>query len=80
MTNQKVPEDPKMINLQYPKERNYWSQRFSVSIPELEKAVDVVGHSVAKVKNYLKSKNSKIKMTNSEFAKDGNDYSPSIYK
>ncbi|MDW7692679.1 DUF3606 domain-containing protein [Flammeovirgaceae bacterium SG7u.111] len=51
--NRKFPEDPTKININQKWELNYWSKKFGVSQIQLISAVNQVGYSVAKVKEYL---------------------------
>jgi hypothetical protein len=50
--------DKTRIDMNQPYQVAYWKQRFGVSDQELEDAVRVVGTSVKKIEDYLKSKDS----------------------
>lgn len=47
------PEDPTKINLSQSWEVDYWTEELGVSESKLRKAVEAVGTSVAKVKQWL---------------------------
>ena len=47
------PQDPTKINVHESWELEYWSKKFGVSQARLTQAVQAVGPSVAKVKQYL---------------------------
>jgi hypothetical protein len=51
--NNRGPVDRSLISLTEPHEVKYWTQAMGVSIEELKRAVDKVGHSAAKVRAEL---------------------------
>lgn len=48
-----VPRDLKHVGLNTDLEVQYWSQRLQASRSQLEEAVEMVGHSVSAVTDYL---------------------------
>ena len=46
--------DPRMIEIESPFERAYWSKALGVSESRLLEAIGAVGYSAQKVKDYLK--------------------------
>jgi hypothetical protein len=48
--------DRKLISLSQEHEVRYWTQAFGVSTKELIDAVQAVGHSAEKVRDYLKTR------------------------
>ncbi|RYD47036.1 MAG: DUF3606 domain-containing protein [Sphingomonadales bacterium] len=52
--NNRGPQDSSRIALGEDYEVRYWSERFSVSREQLEKAVGEVGNSAARVEDYFK--------------------------
>jgi hypothetical protein len=50
----KQPQDPKYINIHEEWELAYWSKELGVTKEKIKEAVNAVGTSVAKVKQYLK--------------------------
>lgn len=51
--NNRGPVDRSLISLAESHEVQYWTQAMGVSIDELKRAVDKVGHSAAKVREEL---------------------------
>lgn len=49
----RAPEDQTRINVNQPHEVAYWCEKFKCTEEELREAVDAVGVSVKKVKQYL---------------------------
>ena len=47
------PQDGKLISLDEEHEDRYWTNALGVTKEELEKAIAAVGHSAAKVREYL---------------------------
>lgn len=52
----KRPQDASRISLKESWEVQHWCEKFGISYQQLYAAVDKVGHSVAKVKQYLDNK------------------------
>lgn len=52
----KGPADQNKINVHEPHEVQYWTKTLGVTPAQLRSAVNAVGVSVAKVKEYLKKK------------------------
>jgi uncharacterized protein DUF3606 len=48
-----VPADRSLINLDDPREVNWWRKRFGCSEEQLRRAVEQVGNSAAKVEQVL---------------------------
>ncbi len=55
----KGPQDQKRINIQEPYEVQYWTRVLGVSRDQLRIAVEAVGTSAEKVREYLKGKESR---------------------
>lgn len=51
--NNRGPVDRSLISLTESHEVQYWTQAMGVSLDELKRAVDKVGHSAAKVREEL---------------------------
>ena len=51
--NNRGPVDRSLISLTESHEVQYWTQAMGVSLAELKRAVDKVGHSAAKVREEL---------------------------
>lgn len=51
--NNRGPVDRSLISLTEAHEVQYWTQAMGVSVDELKRAVDKVGHSAAKVREEL---------------------------
>lgn len=51
--NNRDPVDRSLISLTEAHEVHYWTQAMGVSVDELKRAVDKVGHSAAKVREEL---------------------------
>jgi hypothetical protein len=51
-----IDMDRKLISLQQEHEVRYWTQAFGVSKLELIEAVQAVGHSAERVRDYLKTR------------------------
>ncbi len=52
--NKKRPQDSSKISLKEPWEVKYWTKQLGVSYQKLHASVKQVGHSTAKVKQYIK--------------------------
>ena len=50
------PRDAKLISMAEDWEVKYWTKTLGCSVLELKEAVDEVGHSAEKVRNYFKNK------------------------
>ena len=51
--------DPRLVNLEDPPEREYWSKSLQASESELAEAVGAVGNSAEKVRRWLAAKRSR---------------------
>ena len=53
--NNRGPQDGKRISLEEDWEVKYWTEALACSVMELKEAVEAVGHSAEKVRQYLEN-------------------------